>query len=61
MLPIPFANALPALGIMLMAIGITVRDGFVILAGLAVAIGGLVTVALVSWGIIVVILTTFGP
>lgn len=61
MLPIPFANALPALAIMAMAIGITVRDGYMILGGIAVAIGGLATMVLVSWGIIVVVLATFGP
>lgn len=43
-LPIPFGNLLPGLAMALMAIGIIERDGFLILAGLAVGAG---TIALV--------------
>jgi len=45
-LPIPFANLLPAWGILLLALGITERDGHVIIAGLAMTVIALCWVAL---------------
>lgn len=44
-LPIPFANMLPAWGILLLSLGITERDGHVIIAGLAMTIIALCWVA----------------
>lgn len=38
---IPFAAAVPATAIALLALGLSVRDGLLILLGLAVAVGGL--------------------
>lgn len=42
MLPIPLANALPGLAILIIAMGIAERDGYFVLAGLMVAMGGVV-------------------
>lgn len=41
-IPLPFVNTVPAIGITLMAVGVLMRDGLVVLAGM---IGGLVWVA----------------
>jgi hypothetical protein len=51
-LPIPLTNAVPALGITIMAIGLLNRDGIVIIAGFCVAIIGLaiaISAILASW------------
>lgn len=40
-LPIPFTNAIPALGISIIAIGLLNRDGFIIIAGLFVTAFGI--------------------
>lgn len=39
-LPIPFTNAIPAQGITIMALGLLNRDGWVVIAGFAVAVIG---------------------
>ena len=53
-LPIPFGNLLPALGIVLISLGLIERDGLVVLLGIAFGVvscfvlGGLIVVALQS-------------
>lgn len=54
-IPLPFTNAIPALGITIMALGLLNRDGIIIMAGFAVAIVGLViafSALVASWIII---------
>lgn len=52
MLPIPLANSLPALAIVLIAIGLTERDGLFILGGLAVAVGAVTVMIALYWTLI---------
>jgi hypothetical protein len=51
-LPIPLGNMLPALSISVMALGLTQRDGYAILAGLVLAVVSSVVVSGVLWGAI---------
>jgi hypothetical protein len=50
-LPIPGGNFLPALACALMALGMLERDGLFIMAGLGIAVGAMVVVALVIGGL----------
>jgi hypothetical protein len=50
-LPIPGGNFLPALACAFMALGMLERDGLFILAGLGIAVGAMVIVALVIGGL----------
>ena len=50
-LPIPFANGLPALSIVMLALGLSERDGYWFIAGLVLAlISCLVVVGILSVG-----------
>jgi hypothetical protein len=51
-LPIPFAHQLPALGIMLIGLGLIERDGLAMLAGAALGAVGIVTLGLIVVGIV---------
>lgn len=51
-LPIPFANFLPAFGIAILALAVIEKDGFAVLAGLAVGIASLAVAATVVIGLI---------
>ena len=54
-LPIPFANGLPALSVILLALGLSERDGLWLGAGLATAvISTLVVIAMVTFGAAIV-------
>jgi hypothetical protein len=46
LLPVPFGNALPALAICLIALGLLRGDGLTVLVGLAVAVAGLAFIVL---------------
>ena len=51
-IPLPFTNAIPALGITVMSLGLLNRDGIIIIAGLSVAtIGVIIAIAAIvaSW------------
>jgi len=61
MLPIPFANALPALSILILAIGIAVRDGVFILAGLVAAVGTATLISALYGTMVVLALTKLTP
>jgi hypothetical protein len=52
MLPIPFANILPALSLVLIGLGILESDGAVTLAGIALAIASVVFVIAIYWTLI---------
>ncbi len=58
-LPLPFLNTIPALGIMLMALGLANRDGVFVVAGYIVCLGLLVAVA-ASPGLLMHALNRFG-
>jgi hypothetical protein len=47
-LPIPAGNLLPAWGIVLLALGITERDGRVVLAGLVASVAALAWIAVLA-------------
>ena len=51
-LPVPFGHQLPALGIMLIGLGLIERDGLAMLAGAALGAVGIVTLALLIVGIV---------
>lgn len=51
-LPIPFANFLPAFGIAILALAVIEKDGYAVLAGLAVGIASLAVAATVVIGLI---------
>jgi hypothetical protein len=51
MLPIPFGHNLPALGLVLIGLGLIERDGLAILAGTAIGIIGAVLIVLVGFGL----------
>jgi hypothetical protein len=51
-LPIPFGHQLPALGIMLIGLGLIERDGLAMLAGAVLGAVGIVTLALLVIGIV---------
>jgi hypothetical protein len=51
-LPIPFGHQLPALGIMLIGLGLIERDGLAMLAGAALGAVGIVTLGLLVIGIV---------
>jgi hypothetical protein len=51
MLPIPFGHNLPALGLVLIGLGLIERDGLAILAGTAIGIIGVVLIVLVGFGL----------
>ncbi len=51
-LPIPFGNTLPALAVVLLGLGLIVRDGGAVIAGLAMAlVAALVSAAIVGSGV----------
>ena len=50
-LPIPFAHNLPALGLVLIGLGLIERDGLAILAGAVIGITGVVLLGLVVFGL----------
>ncbi len=50
-LPIPFANLLPSWSIVSFALGLTRRDGLLVLAGYALMIAALGLIALVAFGV----------
>lgn len=52
MLPIPLGNMLPALAILLIALGLLERDGLFVLAGLATAALGAVVLAVFYWALV---------
>lgn len=52
MLPIPFANIVPALAIILMALGFLENDGLFILIGLLVGVLSILLVVVVYWAVI---------
>ena len=43
-IPVPFSNTIPAMGVVLMAIGLLERDGILQILGAAVGLGGIVLV-----------------
>lgn len=49
MLPIPLGNIVPAISILLIALGLTQRDGIFILTGIATAIGSTALLAVFYW------------
>ncbi|MGB3336865.1 MAG: exopolysaccharide biosynthesis protein [Devosia sp.] len=49
LVPIPFTNTLPSLGLAIIGVGMLNRDGIAVLAGSAVAIVGLVLLACALW------------
>ncbi|NAZ37215.1 exopolysaccharide biosynthesis protein [Rubellimicrobium sp. CFH 75288] len=51
-LPIPFGNMLPAIGIVLIALGVLERDGLWILAGIVVGLVAFAVVAGVLWAVL---------
>jgi hypothetical protein len=51
MLPIPFGHNLPALGLVLIGLGLIERDGAAILGGAAVGIAGTILLVLVVFGL----------
>lgn len=51
MLPIPFGHNLPALGLLLIGLGLIERDGLAILIGSAIGIAGTVVLGLVIFGL----------
>ncbi|MSP94334.1 MAG: exopolysaccharide biosynthesis protein [Alphaproteobacteria bacterium] len=51
MLPIPFAHNLPALGLLLIGLGLIERDGLAILIGSAIGIFGTLVLSLVLFGL----------
>lgn len=51
-LPIPLGNMLPALAISMLALGVLERDGYWVLAGLAMAIGSAVVVSGVIFALV---------
>jgi len=51
MLPIPFGHNLPALGLVLIGLGLIERDGLAILGGAAIGIAGSVLLGLVVFGL----------
>lgn len=50
MLPIPFINAVPNVGICVLCLGWLNRDGLAVIAGIVVALLGLAIAALAIWG-----------
>lgn len=52
MLPIPFANIVPALAIILMALGFLENDGLFILIGLGIGVLSILLVVVVYWAVI---------
>jgi hypothetical protein len=52
MLPIPFANIVPALAIILMALGFLENDGLFILIGLVIGVLSILLVVVVYWAVI---------
>jgi hypothetical protein len=50
-LPIPFGHNLPALGLMLIGLGLIERDGLAILAGAALGLAGTILLGLVVFGV----------
>ena len=57
MLPIPFANILPAISLVLIGLGILEHDGVFTLAGVALAFGSILLVIVIYWTLIVGALT----
>jgi hypothetical protein len=51
MLPIPFGHQLPALGLVLIGLGLIERDGLAILIGTAIGVIGAVLIVLVGFGL----------
>lgn len=51
-LPVPLGNAVPALALVLMAVGLLGRDGLAVLAGVCVGLAGLAIVSGFIWGIV---------
>ncbi len=49
MLPIPLGNIVPAISILLIALGLTQRDGICVLVGIATAIGSVTLLAVFYW------------
>jgi hypothetical protein len=49
LVPIPFTNTLPSLGLAIIGVGMLNRDGIAVLMGSAVAIMGLVLLACALW------------
>lgn len=51
-LPIPLGNAVPALGILIMSLGLLSRDGIIIILGMIIAvIGTIISIAVVVFGV----------
>jgi hypothetical protein len=48
-LPIPFSNAIPSLGVVIMALGLMMRDGLTVLAGVVISLIGLTIASTVIW------------
>ena len=52
MLPIPLGNMLPALSILLIALGLLERDGVFVLAGLTTAALSLIVLSVFYWALV---------
>lgn len=52
MLPIPFANILPAISLVMIGLGILEHDGVFTLAGIALALGSILLVIVIYWTLI---------
>ncbi len=56
LVPIPFTNTLPAIGVALVSIGVLNRDGVLVLAGFVVGVLGLLVLAAAVWALVALIL-----
>ncbi|SEQ41384.1 Uncharacterized conserved protein [Devosia sp. YR412] len=56
LVPIPFTNTLPSLGLAITCVGMLNRDGLAVLLGTAIAMIGVVLLVLVSWVLLTVLL-----
>jgi hypothetical protein len=54
LVPIPFTNTLPSLGLAIVCVGILNRDGIAVLVGVVVGLAGLVLLAVTLWAVFAV-------
>jgi Uncharacterized ABC-type transport system, permease components len=54
LVPVPFTNTLPSLGLAVICVGILNRDGLAVVVGAVLGLAGLIVLAVLIWAIFLI-------